>query len=218
MGRIALVRTRHAEGIARLAHAVAALSPEQAALPGRRWAALSAAYLAARPVCLARGAHPGRPSRATGWLACLALAPRARGHLRLAPGDFEETALWIDALDPRHYRPASAEVAGRALAITGASDGIGRAIALACAQHQGQVILIGRNAPKLEAVHAEILASGAPEPAIAVLDLERALARDFDQLADAVLGATGDWTGFYTTPGSSARSPIEHYDVPPGAA
>jgi NAD(P)-dependent dehydrogenase (short-subunit alcohol dehydrogenase family) len=120
-----------------------------------------------------------------------------------------------DAFDPRHYRPASAELAGRVLAITGASDGIGRAIALACAQHQGQVILIGRNATKLEAVHAEILATGAPEPAIAVLDLERALARDFDQLADAVLERYGRLDGLLHNAGLlGTLTPIEHYDVP----
>jgi len=59
------------------------------------------------------------------------------------------------------------------IAITGAGDGIGRAVALACARYQASVILIGRNVSKLEAVHAEIAAGSAPEASIAVLDLER---------------------------------------------
>ena len=63
------------------------------------------------------------------------------------------------AFDPRTHVPAAAELAGRVIAITGASDGIGRAVALACAQAQAQVILIGRNERKLDAVHAEISAS-----------------------------------------------------------
>jgi NAD(P)-dependent dehydrogenase (short-subunit alcohol dehydrogenase family) len=119
------------------------------------------------------------------------------------------------AFDPRTYRPGSAELAGRVIAITGASGGIGRSIALGCAQHQGQVILIGRNAAKLEALHAEILATGAPEPAIAVLDLESALARDFDQVADAVLERYGRLDGLLHNAGIlGTLTPIEHYDVP----
>src|SRR5690242_2051241 len=74
--------------------------------------------------------------------------------------------------DPRTYRATATELAGRVIAITGASGGMGRAVALACAAHGAQVILIGRNARKLEAVHAEIEAAGGPEPIIALLDLE----------------------------------------------
>src|SRR2546430_17545597 len=87
--------------------------------------------------------------------------------------------------------PAAGELAGRVIAITGASDGIGRAVALACARHQATVILIGRNERKLEAVHAEVGASGAPEASIAGLDLERGLAADYDRVADAVLERYG---------------------------
>ena len=91
-----------------------------------------------------------------------------------------------DALtfDPRTYTASPTELAGRIIAITGASGGMGRAVAIACAAHGAQVILIGRNTRKLEAVHAEIEASGAPEPIIALLDLEKALAADYDQIAD----------------------------------
>jgi len=119
------------------------------------------------------------------------------------------------AFDPRTHIPAPAELAGRVIAITGASDGIGRAVALACARHQATVILIGRNEHKLEAVHAEIGASGAPEASIAVLDLERALAADYDRVADAVLERYGRLDGLlHNAALLGSLSPIEHYDVP----
>jgi NAD(P)-dependent dehydrogenase (short-subunit alcohol dehydrogenase family) len=119
------------------------------------------------------------------------------------------------AFDPRTHIPAAAELAGRVIAITGASDGIGRAVALACARHQATVILIGRNERKLEAVHAEITASGAPEASIAVLDLERALAADYDRVADAVLERYGRLDGLlHNAALLGTLSPIEHYDVP----
>ena len=66
------------------------------------------------------------------------------------------------AFDPRTHVPQPAELAGRIIAITGASDGIGRAVALACAQAQAQVILIGRNERKLDAVHAAIACARRP--------------------------------------------------------
>jgi NAD(P)-dependent dehydrogenase (short-subunit alcohol dehydrogenase family) len=119
------------------------------------------------------------------------------------------------AFDPRTHIPADAELAGRVIAITGASDGIGRAVALACARHQATVVLIGRNERKLEAVHAEITASGAPEASIAVLDLERALAADYDQVADAVLERYGRLDGLlHNAALLGTLTPIEHYDVP----
>jgi NAD(P)-dependent dehydrogenase (short-subunit alcohol dehydrogenase family) len=117
--------------------------------------------------------------------------------------------------DPRTHRLSPAELAGRVIAITGASDGIGRAVALACAAHQATVVLIGRNAQKLEAVHSRIAAGGAPEAAIALLDLETALARDYDAVADAVLERYGRLDGLLHNAGIlGTLTPIEHYDVP----
>jgi NAD(P)-dependent dehydrogenase (short-subunit alcohol dehydrogenase family) len=117
--------------------------------------------------------------------------------------------------DPRTHTPAPDELAGRVIAITGASGGIGRAVALACARHQANVILIGRNAAKLESVHAEIEAASPAEASIAVLDLEQALARDYDQLADALLERYGRLDGLLHNAGIlGTLTPIEHYDVP----
>ena len=121
----------------------------------------------------------------------------------------------MSEFDPRTHIPVPGELAGRVIAITGASDGIGRAIALACAAHQATVVLIGRNPAKLEAVHGEVAALGAPEAAIAVLDLEKALARDYDAVADAVLERYGRLDGLLHNAGLlGTLTPIEHYDVP----
>src|SRR3954453_22012677 len=120
-----------------------------------------------------------------------------------------------DSFDPC-TRPANpGELEGRVIAITGASSGIGRAVALACARFSATVILIGRNARKLEAVHTEIEAAGGPEPTIAVLNLEKALASDYDQLASAVSERFGRLDGLLHNAGLLGMlSPIEHYDVP----
>jgi NAD(P)-dependent dehydrogenase (short-subunit alcohol dehydrogenase family) len=120
-----------------------------------------------------------------------------------------------DSFDPRTHVARPDELAGRVIAITGASSGIGRAVALACAKFGATVILIGRNARKLETVHGEIEAAGGPEPTIAVLDLEKALASDYDKLAAAILERFGRLDGLLHNAGLlGTLSPIEHYDVP----
>ncbi len=117
--------------------------------------------------------------------------------------------------DPRRHEAQSDELAGRVIAITGAGSGIGRAVALAAARHQATVVLIGRNAQRLEAVHDEIAAAGAPPASIALLDLEQALASDYDQLADALLERYGRLDGLLHNAGLlGTLTPIEHYDVP----
>jgi NAD(P)-dependent dehydrogenase (short-subunit alcohol dehydrogenase family) len=119
------------------------------------------------------------------------------------------------SFDPRAHDPIPGELAGRVIAITGASAGIGRAVALACAKYGAHVILVGRNARKLEGVHTEIESAGGPEPIIALLDLEKALASDYDQLASAVLERFGRLDGLlHNASILGTLSPIEHYDVP----
>jgi len=117
--------------------------------------------------------------------------------------------------DPRDVAPRPGELAGRVIAVTGASDGIGRAVALACAQHGAELVLIGRTAAKLQAVHAMIEQAGAPPATIGVLDLQTALARDYDALAAAILERYARLDGLvHNAAILGVLAPIEHYDVP----
>lgn len=117
--------------------------------------------------------------------------------------------------EPRLHRAAPDELVGRVIAITGAGDGIGRAVALACAAHGAEVVLTGRTVGKLEKVYDEIVAAGHAEPIIAPLDLEKATARDYDALADAIGTRYGRLDGLLHNAGLLGDlAPIEHYDVP----
>jgi len=109
----------------------------------------------------------------------------------------------------------SGELAGRVIAITGATGGIGRALSLTAASQGAQLILLARNERKLRALHAELeqLAPGAT--LMAPLDLEKALAGDYDRIADAVEQRYGRLDGLVHCAGLlGTLTPIEQYDVP----
>jgi len=119
------------------------------------------------------------------------------------------------SFEPRRHAPAPNELAGRVIMVTGAGSGIGRAVALALAAAGAEVILLGRTVRKLEAVHAEIKNLGAPEASIVPLDLERALAADYEAVAAAVEKRYGRLDGLlHNAALLGALTPIEQYDVP----
>lgn len=117
--------------------------------------------------------------------------------------------------DPRRHVPAPQEFAGRVVMVTGAGSGIGRAVALSLAQAGAQVILLGRTVKKLEAVHAEIEKLGAPEASIVPLDLEKALAADYEAVAAAIEQRYGRLDGLlHNAALLGTLTPIEQYEVP----
>lgn len=110
---------------------------------------------------------------------------------------------------------AQGQLNGRVIAITGATGGIGRAVALAAAREGAELVLIGRNVLKLQGLHAEIEQIAPGRSLMAQLDMEKALANDYDALAAAVLARYGRLDGLVHCAGIlGALTPIEHYDVP----
>ncbi len=125
------------------------------------------------------------------------------------------------SFDPRRIALEPDELAGRVIAITGPTSGIGRALALECARRGAEVLLLGRNVKKLEVVYDEIVAlrrsdgSAVAEPLIAPLDLEKAVAGDYDAIATAIEQRWGRLDGLVHNAGLlGILSPIEHFDVP----
>lgn len=114
-----------------------------------------------------------------------------------------------------NFTPRAGLLAGRAILITGATGGLGRALSLACARAGASVIVCGRNAAKLDRLYDEIEALGGPQPAIAVLDLATATAADYDSLARTVSAEFGRLDGLiHAASILGDRTPLEQYDVP----
>lgn len=108
----------------------------------------------------------------------------------------------------------SGELSGRVIAVTGATGGIGRALCLAAAAQGAQLILLARNERKLRALHGE-LESLAPGAALmAPLDLEKALAADYDRIAEAMEQRYGRLDGLvHCAALLGTLTPIELYEM-----
>ncbi|HTE42179.1 MAG TPA: YciK family oxidoreductase [Steroidobacteraceae bacterium] len=118
-------------------------------------------------------------------------------------------------IDPRDYSAPKTLLDGRVILITGASDGIGKAVAEACAAHGATVILHGRNVKRLEAVYDGILAAGGKRPSIVPLDFEKAGTTEFEALTTALEKEFGRLDGLLHNAGMlGERAPIEHHDIP----
>lgn len=122
------------------------------------------------------------------------------------------TKLKIDYQGLLGYKPRADLLAGRVILVTGAADGIGRAVALAYAAHGARLILLDWNRKALDHVHAEIGNLGFAEPVLCPIDFSGVTIdglRDVVRLVEERFGAldgllnNASWIG--------ALSPFEHY-------
>lgn len=103
--------------------------------------------------------------------------------------------------------------AGKTLLVTGAGDGIGRALALGLAAHGASVILLGRTQKKLEAVYDAIKAAGGAEPAMVPLNLELASPNQYNELAAMLQQEFGQLDGLVHNAAQLGDiTPLEQYD------
>lgn len=90
---------------------------------------------------------------------------------------------------------SAGDLSGRCILVTGASRGIGRAVALAVAARGATVVLHGRDEARLATVYDEIEAAGGSEPAAVPLDFSTATDRHFSEAVSAVIQTIGRLDG-----------------------
>ncbi|MGI9234791.1 MAG: YciK family oxidoreductase [Woeseiaceae bacterium] len=118
-------------------------------------------------------------------------------------------------VDPRDYEYSSDLLRDRIVLITGATEGIGKALAVHTASLGAQVILHGRDVRKLEDVYDTLEEiEGAPRPSIAVLDLASANSESYVSLAASVEQEFGRLDGLVLNASIlGERFSIEQYDA-----
>lgn len=107
--------------------------------------------------------------------------------------------------------PLTGSLRDRVVLVTGATGGLGAPLARACAAHGAVVVLHARVVRKLEALYDEIVTAGHPEPIILPLDLAKAGADDFGNVASALQGQLGRLDGIvHTAALLGSLGPMEH--------
>ena len=118
-------------------------------------------------------------------------------------------------MDHRTYTYPDNLLHDRVILISGATAGVGRALAIHAAGHGAQVILHGRSVPKLEKIYDEIEAiDGAPRASIAVMDLASADSDAYRTLADSLNDEFDHLDGLVNNASIlGERFSIEQYDA-----
>ena len=84
---------------------------------------------------------------------------------------------------PGAWLPAPDLLQHRVILVTGAANGIGKAVVKDMAAHGATTVLLDRDVKGLEQTYDEIVSAGHPQPAIYPMDLQGAVPDDYTQLA-----------------------------------
>jgi len=115
---------------------------------------------------------------------------------------------------PLNYQPQANLLEGRVILISGATAGIGRAIAIAAAAHGAQVIAHGRSKRKLAQLNDDIVATGGLQPDLVQLDLKTAQGDQYQSLIEQIESNYGRLDGLLNNASILGDlTPLEHYDI-----
>ena len=103
------------------------------------------------------------------------------------------------------YQAAEQCLKEKIILITGASEGIGRALARCYASFGATVLLNARNVERLESLYDEIVEAGYPEPAICPMDLSSQNFEDYIVLQNSIGEAFGRLDGIVHNAGALGR-------------
>lgn len=109
------------------------------------------------------------------------------------------------------YAPVPGLLKDRIILVTGAAEGIGRAVALACARNGASTVLLDVNEAGLEALRADMTAESLSPPELVLMDLATATVADYRKLAETLGERYGRLDGLVNNAGwIGALTPFEH--------
>ena len=113
-----------------------------------------------------------------------------------------------------NYRAAPDLLTGRVILLSGATGGIGRALALAAAACGAHMVLLGRNQKKLERLYDEIEAQGSTAAAILPFDLTATDPAAYTAIARSIEDEFGRLDGLvHAAADLGTLTPLELFDL-----
>lgn len=117
------------------------------------------------------------------------------------------------SFDWHSYQPTKNCLNDKIILVTGAADGIGKAVSIACAKQGATVIMLDKKTRHLEKVYDAIKEQGFAEPVMLPLDLLNCTPEAAEQINDGILTDFGRLDGLlHNAAELGSPSPMDQYD------
>lgn len=118
------------------------------------------------------------------------------------------------SLDWQDFQAESKDFKDKIILVTGAADGIGRAVTIALAEQGAVVLMLDKKSRHLEKLFDDIVARGYAEPIILPVDLMDITPESATELAQAVYNDIGRLDGIlHNAAELGSPSPLDQYDM-----
>jgi len=116
--------------------------------------------------------------------------------------------------DWQNYHPEKESLTDKIILVTGAADGIGKAVTKSLSEHGATVLMLDKKARHLEKLSDEIVERGYTEPVILPIDLMEVTPETATTLAQAVHDDIGHLDGLlHNAAELGSPSPLDQYDM-----
>lgn len=116
--------------------------------------------------------------------------------------------------DWQNYQAQPHDFTNKIMLVTGAADGIGKALTLALAEHGATVLMLDKKARHLEKLFDQIMERGFAEPVILPVDLMEITPESATTLAQAIHDDIGELHGLvHNAAELGSPSPLDQYDM-----
>ncbi len=120
----------------------------------------------------------------------------------------------ITKLDWQRYTPPINCLNSKTILVTGAADGIGKAVTIALAEHGATVLMLDKKARHLEKLYDQVVQRGCKEPIILPVDLMDVTPESATAVAQSIYNDLGQVDGLlHNAADLGSPSPLDQYDM-----